>query len=77
MNLVLATVIRAIMLVVGALTGQQGWDNEETIQAVVGGALALGGLVWALWEKFRLRQVGIRKMPRKPKVPVTTERRNV
>lgn len=63
------------MMVIGSATGADGWNDENTIQAVAGGIVALAGLVWGLWEKYRLKQVGITKTPRKMEPLSHPERR--
>lgn len=57
--LLIATIVRFIMAAAGTWTGNEGWNNEETIQLVLGGVLALGALVWGIVEKRSLAKKGI------------------
>jgi hypothetical protein len=58
MNVFLATFIRAIMLGIGVLTGDKGWEDEELITMVIGVVLGIGALVWGLLEKKQLVKRG-------------------
>lgn len=59
MNVFVATVIRALMLGAGVLTGDKGWEDEELIQMAVGFILGAGALVWGILEKKQLVKRGL------------------
>jgi hypothetical protein len=58
MNVFLATFIRAILLGIGVLTGDKGWEDEELIQMAIGFILGAGALTWGILEKKQLVRRG-------------------
>jgi hypothetical protein len=58
MNVFVTTVIRAILLGLGVLTGDKGWEDEEFIQMGTGFLLGAGALVWGILEKKQLIKRG-------------------
>jgi hypothetical protein len=64
MNLLIATVIRLVMIIVGMFLGTKPDEiviDEKNVEMITGAVLVVLAGAWGIWEKIKLGKVGIKK----------------